>query len=84
MGAVGGEEGEVVRLAVRPSILLKEVAVPQLGLTLGADKVLWVPHPSQRRHHLQQEINQLSTGPVLLMSGGWSAAHLPDHWFLTG
>lgn len=28
VGAVWGEEGEVVRLAVRPPILLKEVAVP--------------------------------------------------------
>lgn len=27
VGAVGGEEGEVVRLAERPAVLLKEVAV---------------------------------------------------------
>lgn len=56
VGTVGGEEGEVVRLAVRPSVLFKEVAIPQFGLTFGADKVLGVPHLSESRHHLRQEI----------------------------
>lgn len=49
---VRGVEGEVVGLAVRPPILLKEVPAAQLGLTLRAHEVLRVPHPPQGRHHL--------------------------------
>lgn len=60
VGTVGGEEAEVVGLAVRPSVLLKEVAVPQLSLTFGADEVLGVPHLSESRDHLRQEINRLT------------------------
>lgn len=55
MCTVGGEEGEVVRLAVRPAVLLKEVATAQLRLTLGAHKVLRVPHLPQSRHHLHKQ-----------------------------
>lgn len=49
-----GEEGEVVRLAVLPSVLLEEVATAQLRLTLGAHKVLRVPNLPERRHHLHE------------------------------
>lgn len=55
MCTVRGEKGEVVRLAVWSSVLLKEVATAQLCLTLGAHKVLRVPHLPQSRHHLHEE-----------------------------
>lgn len=53
MGTVRGEEGEVVGLAVRPPILLEEVAAAQLRLALGAHKVLRVPHLPKSRDHLR-------------------------------
>ena len=56
------EEREVVRLAVRSPVLLEEVATAQLRLTLGAHKVLRVPHLPQSRHHLHQEVVQINLG----------------------
>lgn len=50
--AVRGEQREVVRLAVRPPVLLEEVSTAQLRLTLGAHEVLGVPHLPQSCHHL--------------------------------
>lgn len=52
--AVRRVQAEVVRLAVRAPVLLKEVAVPQFALALGAHEVFGVPHPPQRRHHLRR------------------------------
>lgn len=54
VSAVRREEGEVVVLAVRPSILLEEVAAAQLRLALCAHKVLWVPHLPQSCDHLHR------------------------------
>lgn len=54
LSAVRREEGEVVVLAVRPSVLLKEVAAAQLRLALCAHKVLRVPHLPQSRDHLHR------------------------------
>lgn len=53
MRAVRREERKVVRLAVRPPVLLKEVAAAQLRLAFRAHKVLGVPHLAQGRHHLR-------------------------------
>lgn len=54
VGAVRREQGEVVGLAVRPPVLLEEVAAAQLRLALCAHKVLWVPHLAQSRDHLHR------------------------------
>lgn len=84
VGTVGGEEGEVVRLAVRPPVLFKEVAIPQLCLTLGADKVLGVPHLSQGRDHLRQEIQPVSPTFFPTFGGGFAVSHLSYHRLLAG
>lgn len=54
VGAVRREQSEVVGLAVRPPVLLEEVAAAQLRLALCAHKVLRVPHLPQSRDHLHR------------------------------
>lgn len=67
VGAVRREEREVVRLAVRSSVLLEEVAAAQLRLALCAHKVLRVPHLPQRRHHLSND--RFLTGGAVSFGG---------------
>jgi len=52
LGTVGGEQREVVGLAVRTAILLEEIPAAELRLALTAHKVLRVPDLPQGCHHL--------------------------------
>lgn len=53
--ASGREQVVVVRLAVRPSFALEEVARAQLLVAVVADKVLRVPRLAQSRNHLAND-----------------------------
>lgn len=55
MCTMGREKSKIVRLAVRPAVLFEKIAASQLGLAFSANKVLWVPHFAQRRHHLSHD-----------------------------
>lgn len=84
-----GEEGEVVWLAVRPSILLKEVATAQLCLTLSAHKVLGVPDLPQGCHHLRNKSQKLikcknDSKEPLKKSYVSICRYLSYYWLLTG
>lgn len=46
----------VIRLAVRLAITLEEVLGAQLVAAVEADKVLRVPRPAERRHHLSKKM----------------------------
>lgn len=69
--AVRRVQAEVIRLAVRTPVLLKEVTVPQFTFTLGAHKVFGVPHLPQRRHHLSH--NRFLAGGAVSLGGGRNA-----------
>ena len=62
VGAAGGEDVLVVRLAVGLPVPLKEALGAQLHLAVGADEVLRVPGLAQGRHNLNPKAKHKTIG----------------------